>query len=30
MNGNLIEFNQPFTLRYALLDEDRIEIFHIR
>lgn len=30
MNGYLVQLYKPLALGYALLDENRIEVFHIR
>ena len=30
MDSDLVQFYEPLTLRHALLDENRIEVFHIR
>ena len=30
MNGYLVQLHKPLALRHALLDENRIEVFHIR
>lgn len=29
MNGYLVQFHKSLALRYSLLDENRIEVFHI-
>jgi len=30
VNGNLIEFDKALTLWYTIVDEDRIEVLHVR